>query len=200
MDSDWCGETDTRKSTSGGAACLDDVDMKHWCVSQATVALSSAEAENKAAIKGSVEGLYISNLLRQQGVELDVVIYSDSSAAIGHCSRLGNGKRMRHLEAADLWIQQLVKSKRIQIRKINDKSNPADLFTKFLSREEIIIHKNRIGYRLFDMHGNEIGVKPNHSLSNLEVDSLVFDEEYGAVLASIFSCLVESKKTVKKMV
>ena len=173
---------------------MDDIDMKHWCVSQATVALSSAEAENKAAIKGSVEGLYISNLLRQQGVELQIVIYSDSSAAIGHCSRLGNGKRMRHLEAADLWIQQLVKSKRIEIRKINGKCNPADLFTKFLSREEIIIHKNRIGYRLFDMHGNEIGVKPNHSMSNLEVDSLVFDEEYDAELASIFSAIEDSKE------
>ena len=88
-------------------------------------------------------------------MELKIVIYSDSSAAIGHCSRLDNGKRMRHLEAADLWIQQLVKSKRIEIRKINGKCNPADLFTKLLSREEIIVHKNRIGYRLFDI---EVGL------------------------------------------
>jgi len=58
VDSDWCGESDTRKSTSGGAACLDDIDMKHWCVSQATIALSSAEAEHNSAIKGTVEGLY----------------------------------------------------------------------------------------------------------------------------------------------
>ena len=100
------------------------------------------------------------------------------------------------LEAADLWIQQLVKSKRIQIRKINGKSNPADPFTKILSREEIIIHKNRISHRLFGMHGNEIGVKPNHSLSNLEVDSLVFDEEYDAELASIFSCIADKRKMV----
>ena len=43
------------------------------------------------------------------------------------------------------------------------------------------------------MHGNEIGVKPNHSMSNLEVDSLVFDEDYDAELASIFSAIEDSK-------
>lgn len=164
VDSDCCGEADTRKSTSGVVACLDDIDMKHWCVSQATVALSSVEAENRAAIKGTMEGLYIANLLRQQGVELDIKIYSGR----GHCSRLGNGKRMRHLEAADLRRQQLVKCKRIEIRKINGKTNAADLFTKFLSREDIFIHMNRIGYRMIDMHANEIGVKTNSSFSSLE--------------------------------
>ena len=86
-----------------------------------------------------------------------------------------------------------MKSKRIEIRKINGKCNPADLFTKFLSREEIVIHKNRLGYRLIDMHGNEMGVKPNRSMSKLEVDSLVFDEEYDAALASIFSAIEDSK-------
>ena len=98
---------------------------------------------------------------------------------------------MRHLEAADLWIQQLVKNKRIEIKKINGKSNPADLYTKFLSREEIVIHMTRIGYRLIDLHGNELGVKANSSLSSLESNALVYDEQYDAELASIFSVLVD---------
>ena len=52
-------------------------------------------------------------------------------------------------------------------------------------------HKNRIGYTLPDMHGNELGVTPNRSLNNLETDSLVYDEEYDAELASIFSGSIE---------
>ena len=62
VDSDWSGESDTRKSTSGGAACL-GVELKHWCASQATVSLSSAEAENKAAVRGLIEGRYMTNVM-----------------------------------------------------------------------------------------------------------------------------------------
>ena len=64
VDSDWSGESETRKSTSGGAACL-GVELKHWCATQSTVSLSSAEAENKSAVRGLIEGLYMTNLMRQ---------------------------------------------------------------------------------------------------------------------------------------
>ena len=139
VDPDWSGESETRKSTSGGAACL-GVELKHWCATQSTISLSSAEAENKAAVRGLIEGLYMTNVMRQQGVDLQLRIWSDSSAAIGHCARLGNGKRMRHLENHDLWIQQVVKAGRAIICKINGKQNPADLFTKYLPRDEMIRH------------------------------------------------------------
>ena len=101
VDSDWSGESETRKSTRGGAACL-GVELEHWCATQATIPLSSAEAENKAAVRGLIEGFYMTNVMRQQGVDLQLRIWSDSSAAIGHCQRLGNGKRVRHLENHDL--------------------------------------------------------------------------------------------------
>ena len=64
VDSDWSGEEDTRKSTSGGAAVL-STELKHWCNSQPTVSLSSGEAEVKANVKGLIEGLYIKNMLKQ---------------------------------------------------------------------------------------------------------------------------------------
>ncbi len=56
VDSDWCGGgTDTRRSTSGGATCM-GVELKQWRSTQATISLSSAEAENKAAVKGLASG------------------------------------------------------------------------------------------------------------------------------------------------
>ena len=188
VDSDWCGESETRKSTSGGAICFGGVELKHWVTTQAVISLSSAEAENKAAVKGTVEGLYLANLLLQQGVKVEIYLHSDSSACIGHCSRLGNGKRMRHLEASDLWIQQLVKSKRIFIKKINGKKNPADLFTKHLTRDEIVFHMSNLGYRLINEKGDELGVKnPRAYLtSREESDMSVCDDDICQDIASVF--------------
>ena len=77
----------------------------------------------KACVKGLIEGLYIKNMLKQQGVDIQLR-YTDSAAALGHCSRLGPGKRMRHLEGAEIWIQQVDRSGAASVVKINGKENP----------------------------------------------------------------------------
>ena len=164
VDSDWSGEDDTRKSTSGGTNTLltqmqTHTELKHWCASQPTVALSSGEAEAKSVVRGIIEGLYTVNLLKQQDYEVEWNLHCDSSAAIGHCSRLGNGKRMRHLEGAELWVQQILKTKKVRILKIAGKLNPADLFTKYLSFPDIVRHMQFLGYALYDCNDVELGCK-----------------------------------------
>ena len=66
VDSDWGGCAKTRCSTSGGVLLLGDHLLRHWSGTQATVSLSSAEAETKAITKGCVEGLYMKHLLQGQ--------------------------------------------------------------------------------------------------------------------------------------
>ncbi len=56
-DSDWAGCVRTRRSTTGGALMRGGHVLKTWCTAQATVALSSAEAELVAAVRGAAEGL-----------------------------------------------------------------------------------------------------------------------------------------------
>ena len=57
------------------------------------------------------------HLLEQKGFEVEIVLHSDASAATGASQRLGAGKRMKHLEIQDLWIQQLVRSKILTIKR-----------------------------------------------------------------------------------
>ena len=65
-------------------------------------------------------------------------MWTDSSASIGICSRQGLGK-LRHLDTHTLWIQQAVRSGRVDLRKVAGSENPADLLTKHsLSREKLI--------------------------------------------------------------
>ena len=74
-------------------------------------------------------------LMLDLGIELPSRLWTDSSAAIGVTSRQGVGK-IRHLDTRTLWVQQAVRTGRIEIRKVKGTENPADLFTKHLPSEE----------------------------------------------------------------
>ena len=112
--------------------------IKSWSSTQASVALSSGEAEFNGVVRGSGIGLGCQSLLRDLRIEMPVRVWTDSSAAIGICTRQGLGK-LRHLDTHTLWVQQAVRSGRIDLRKVLGEVNPADLFTKHsLSRERLM--------------------------------------------------------------
>ena len=70
--------------------------VKHWSTTQKVIALSSGEAGLSGVFQGACEGLGIQSLLIDLGVERELGLKADSSAAIGICRRLGLGK-VRHL-------------------------------------------------------------------------------------------------------
>jgi len=91
-DSDWAGCVKTRRSTSGGMVLRGSHLLAHWSSTQSTVALSSAEAELNALIKGASESLGLLNMLKAMGKDFQCQIFTDSSAAKGIIHRLGCGK------------------------------------------------------------------------------------------------------------
>jgi hypothetical protein len=111
--------------------------MKHWSSTQTSISLSSGEAEFAGVIRGAGQGLGYQALLKDVGVELPLRVWTDSSAAIGICSRQGLGK-LRHLDTHTLWIQQAVRTKRVDLRKVDGECNPADILTKHsISRQRL---------------------------------------------------------------
>jgi hypothetical protein len=143
-DSDFAGCVATRLSTSGGAVMLGTHLLKHWASTQKRITLSSGEAELGAVVRGFSEALGIQSVARDLGVELQPEVHADSSAAIGICRRSGIGK-VRHLAVAQLWVQDLVRSKECRLFKVLGTENPADLMTKPLPRTEIDGHLGRLG-------------------------------------------------------
>ncbi len=137
-DTDWAGCPKTRKSTSGGCVLMGHHAIKHWSSTQASVTLSSGEAEFNGVIRGAGQGLGYQALLKDLGVEIPLRVWTDSSAAIGICTRQGLGK-LRHLDTHTLWIQQAVRNKRIDLKKVLGEQNPADILTKHsFSREKLM--------------------------------------------------------------
>ncbi len=143
-DSDWAGCVRTRKSTSGGVVMRGSHVLKTWSTTQATVALSSAEAELIALVKGAAEGLAVTSLLRDLHEDVTVCVGVDSSAAIGVCRRTGVGK-IRHLDTRLLWVQDMVRAGSIAVEKVAGEENPADLLTKHLASDVLTGHLARLG-------------------------------------------------------
>ena len=63
--------------------------------------------------------------------DIQVLLRSDATAAIGIASRQGLG-RIRHIATADLWIQQRIKNGDLRVETVNGDDIPTDLMTKAL--------------------------------------------------------------------
>ena len=70
------------------------------------------------------------------GLDLDVCIHSDSSAAIGISRRRGLGK-IRHLSVGDLWVQERLKNRDFSLEKVLGTENPSDILTKFTDKPNL---------------------------------------------------------------
>jgi hypothetical protein len=133
VDTDFAGCQSTRRSTSGGVALIGKCLIKHWSKTQTTISLSSGEAELHGIAYGAAQALGLQSLLRDLGWSLKIRLHSDATAAIGICRRKGLGK-IRHLSVTDLWIQDKVRSKTIDLVKVLGTDNPADVLTKYVQR------------------------------------------------------------------
>ena len=144
VDSDWAGCLGTRKSTSGGFAVLGEHLIKSWSSTQSTIALSSGEAEFYAIVEGASRSLGIKALMDDMGMEVEVVLKSDSSAGRAISLRKGTGK-MRRLQAKYLWLQDATYEKMLNMEKAIGTENPADIVTKYLTGEEMKKVVNKYG-------------------------------------------------------
>lgn len=138
-DSDWAGESVTRRSTSGMAIKRGSHLIRHSSTLQTTIGLSSAEAEYYALTKGAAYALGIQSLFRDWSIELEIQMFSDSSSAISFAKRRGLGKN-RHVATRYLWLQERIAMRHLKVIKVATEENPADIFTKSLSRNVLDKH------------------------------------------------------------
>ena len=117
---------------------LGDGVVKTWSSTQTTIAQSSGEAGYYALVRAAAEGLGMQSVMQDLGWEMRVRLWVDSSAAKSIASRVGLG-RVRHLEVKFLWLQQVVRDRRLEIRKVHGADNPANVLTKSKSAGEMIL-------------------------------------------------------------
>ena len=163
VDSDWAGGGADRKSTSGGMMMLEGAAVKHWSRTQKTRAMRSGEAEYCALVTGCAEGLGAKSVAEDMGFEVEVTMWTDSTAGKSVANRRGLGK-MRHVELKYLWVQDVVKEGRLRVRKVDGAKNVADHLTKGKSGSEMS--------RLVKEAGGDLVLKQGAAMSNNRVKNL----------------------------
>ena len=145
VDSDHAADRVTRKSTTGMVVRIGAHTIKSTSNLQTSVGLNVSEAEYYALVHGAAHGLGLRSYFADLGLEMDVVIQSDSNAARAFASRRGLGKQ-RHVMTRYLWLQERVRCKHLQIVKIHTDDNCSDILTKSVSHGTLEKHMKSMGF------------------------------------------------------
>ena len=125
------------KSTVGGVAMWSGQFVKAWSKTMGVLALSSGESELAAVVRGATEGVGLQSILNDFCLCGNVVIKSDTTAAIGMVHPLGL-KKVRHLALGDLWVRRHARSGKIRVSNMSGLDNPSDAQTKYLGPEPLL--------------------------------------------------------------
>ena len=86
-------------------------------------------------MRAATEGLEIKAMMEDAGQECRVKILTDSSAAKGVAHRHGTG-RVKHLTVRQLWIQEKVERKEVEVVKIPRCDNLAGVMAHYWTAKE----------------------------------------------------------------
>jgi hypothetical protein len=136
VDSDWAGDTDTRRSTGGHVYMLAGGPIS-WCSRlMPTVALSSTEAEYMAACEATQEAVYLRQLLSDLGYEQKqpTTIFEDNQGCIAMTKNPVIQKKSKHIDIKYHFTRERVEMGQVELKYIATEHQLADLLTKPLER------------------------------------------------------------------
>lgn len=145
-DSDWGGDQNDGKSTSGYVFKLFGHTVSWASRKQATVSLSSTEAEYVALTEAICELKWIRKLLAE--LEIDcaepVVVFEDNQSCIKIADEPKERKRMKHLNIKYHFIREAIANNEVELQYKSTDEQVADIMTKALGRNLFIKHRENL--------------------------------------------------------
>ena len=150
-DSDFQGDKDSRKSTSGSVFTLGGGSVVWRSIKQSSIADSIMEAEYIAASEAAKEAVWLKNFLSDLEVVPDmdkpITLYCDNSGSVANSKEPRSYKRGKHIERKYHLIREIVNRGDVTVTKIPTLENLADPFTKTLTEKQFNKHLEGMGLR-----------------------------------------------------
>jgi transposase InsO family protein len=131
-DADWAGDLDDRKSTCGYVFILGGAAISWKSKKQASVALSSTQAEYMALSEAGKEAVWLRGLLKELGQEQSkpTVIFNDNISSQALAENPVYHDRSKHIDIRYHFIRELVETKVVDLEHLKTKAMVADVMTK----------------------------------------------------------------------
>jgi histone deacetylase 1/2 len=146
VDSDFAGDLDTRKSTTGYLFLYHGAVIS-WCSKkQTSVATSTVEAEYIAASQAVKEAMWLGSLLGELGIKISSIkLYCDNLGCITNMKNHVVSKYTKHISVSYHHVREKVAWGQIIPLYVPSEENIADMFTKPLSAKVFQGHRARLG-------------------------------------------------------
>jgi hypothetical protein len=153
-DSDW-GMGDQRKSVSGYVVLMGNSPIAWSSKQQATVALSSCEAEYLASAHCARQLIWLRYLLEELGYPQTTAtpLFCDNQGTIACTHDPHSHTQMKHIDIRAHFIRDCVNKRLIDVHYISNQFNTADLLTKPLGK---VLHQQWV--RLLKLNAGQGGV------------------------------------------
>lgn len=146
-DSDYAGDVDDRKSTSGYVYRLGSGAISWSSKKQAIVTLSTTEAEFVAASSCACQGIWLRKILHHlcQTQRSCTKIYCDNSSSIKLSKNPILHGRCKHIDVRFHFLRDLTKDGTIELVHCTSEDQIADIFTKPLKLESFCKLRAKLG-------------------------------------------------------
>ncbi|KAK6121853.1 hypothetical protein DH2020_044407 [Rehmannia glutinosa] len=144
--SNYAGNIDDRKSTSGSCQFLGDCLVSWFSKKQNCVSLSTVEAEYIFAAFCCTQLLWMKQTLVDYKCSFESVpIFCDNISAINIAQNPVHHNRTKHIEIRHHFLRYCVSKRKIEISFVPSQDQLADIFTKPLSFETFASIRARLG-------------------------------------------------------
>ncbi|KAH9781414.1 hypothetical protein KPL71_008457 [Citrus sinensis] len=146
VDSDFAGDLDKRKSTTGYVFTLAGAAVSCVSTLQTVVALSTTEAEYMAATQACKEAIWIQRLLEELGhKQQKIPIFCDSQSTLHIARNPAFHSRTKHIGVQYHFVREVVEKGSVDLQKIHTKENLADVLTKPINADKFIWSRSSCG-------------------------------------------------------
>jgi hypothetical protein len=139
-DADWAGDINTRRSKTGYVIMLNNGAIAWRSQLQATVALSTMEAEYMAIAEATKELMWLRQFLKELGhkeeSETTTTLQTDNQGAIALAKNPVHHSRAKHIDIRYHFIRDAVSDSIIWLQYVPTADMTADSLTKALGRQK----------------------------------------------------------------
>ena len=137
VDSDYAGDLDKRKSTTGYVFTIAGGAVSWVSKLQTVVALSTTETKYMAATQACKKAIWIRRFIEELGHKQEkILLHCDSQSALHIARNPAFHSRTKHIGVQYHFVREVVEDGSVDLQKIHTKDNLADALTKAINTDK----------------------------------------------------------------